>query len=161
MSRVMVVLILLQSFIIVPSVFAAGAWDKSIPDSQQAQKITVYRSPTCSCCGSWLQHLSKHGFDVNDIKTTDMQTIKQKYGVNEEWASCHTAIVEGYVIEGHVPAADIVKLLQEQPSVIGISVPQMPHGTPGMEMSGRKEPFSVISFDKEGVSQSFTDYLFY
>jgi len=155
------VLIVLTSNIIASSAFSAGVWDKSIADLPQNQKITVYRSPTCSCCGLWLEHLTKNGFEVNDIKTTDMQTVKQKYGVNGELASCHTAVVEGYVVEGHVPAADIRKLLQEKPSVIGISVPKMPHGTPGMEMSGRKEPFSVVSFDKDGESQSFTDYLFY
>ncbi len=152
---------LLMLLIAVPFAHAESVWNQSISDSSQSEKITVYRSPTCGCCGLWLQHLEKHGFAVNDVKTTDMQAVKQKYGVKPEWASCHTALVGGYVVEGHVPAADIKKLLQEKPAVIGVSVPQMPHGTPGMEMSGHKQPFSVISFDQDGNSQTFTDYLFY
>ncbi len=152
---------LLWCCIVSGSIWAGSVWDKPIAGSAQAQKITVYRSPTCNCCGIWLDHLAKHGFEINDIKTTDMQAVKMKYGVKNEWASCHTALVDGYIVEGHVPAADIRKMLQAKPDIIGISVPQMPHGTPGMEMSGRKEPFSVISFDKDGNSKSFTDYLFY
>lgn len=152
---------LLMLLIAVPFARAGSVWDQSISDSPQPQKITVYRSPTCSCCGLWLKHLEKHGFEVNDVKTTHMQAVKQKFGVKPEWASCHTALVEDYVVEGHVPAADIKKLLQEKPAVLGVSVPQMPHGTPGMEMSGQKQPFSVISFDKDGNSQTFTEYLFY
>jgi hypothetical protein len=76
-------------------------------------------------------------------------------------ASCHTALVEGYVIEGHVPAADIRKMLAEKPNIVGLSVPGMPQGTPGMEMSGRKQPFAVISFDKNGNQENYTEYLFY
>ena len=141
--------------------WAGSVWDHPIPNSDQTKKITVYRSPTCSCCGLWIDHLVKHGFEINDIKTNDMQAVKSRYGVKNEWASCHTALVDGYVVEGHVPAADIRKMIQEKPEIIGISVPQMPHGTPGMEMSGRKDPFSVISFDRDGNGKSFTDYLFY
>ncbi|MCI0666861.1 MAG: DUF411 domain-containing protein [Methylococcaceae bacterium] len=140
---------------------AESIWDKSPPFSSEPVAITVYRSPSCGCCGIWLEHIRKHNFMVTDIKTEDVNSIKQKYAVSPQLASCHTALVDGYVIEGHVPAADIRKLLAEKPKVIGLAVPGMPQGTPGMEMNGGKEPFSVISFDKDGKQRNFTDYLFY
>lgn len=140
---------------------AESVWDKTASPSQEPVEITVYRSPSCGCCGIWLEHIKKNNFIVTDVKTEDVTAIKQKYGVSPELASCHTALVGGYVIEGHVPAADIRKLLAERPKVVGLAVPGMPQGTPGMEMGGRKEPFSVISFDKAGKQQHYTDYLFY
>jgi hypothetical protein len=121
-------------------------------------KIDVYRSPTCSCCGKWVSHLKENNFQVDDHVVDDVQTIKEKYGVSKEMASCHTAVVNGYVIEGHVPANDIRKLLKLKSSVVGIAVPAMPSGTPGMEMGGRKDSFDVMSFDKEKKYQVFTHY---
>ena len=121
-------------------------------------EITVYRSPTCGCCSKWIKHLEENQFNIKDIVSDDMQAIKEKYGVPRNMASCHTAIVDGYVIEGHVPARDIKRLLKIKPKVIGISVPGMPSGTPGMEMGGRKDPYQVISFDKEGKYEVFSRY---
>ena len=120
--------------------------------------IEVYRSPSCGCCSKWLAHLKENQFDVIDHVTNDVQAIKDKYGVPENMASCHTALVNGYVVEGHVPATDIKKLLKLKPAVIGISVPGMPVGTPGMEMGGRKDAYKVVSFDKENKYQVFTSY---
>lgn len=120
--------------------------------------IVVYRSPSCGCCGKWLAHLKENQFNVKDIVTDDVHTIKEKYGVPQQMSSCHTAIVNGYVIEGHVPASDIKKLLQLKPKVVGISVPGMPSGTPGMEMGGRKDPYKVVAFDKENHFQVFSSY---
>ena len=120
--------------------------------------IEVYRSPSCGCCSKWIAHLKENQFDVKDHVTNDVQVIKDKYGVPEKMASCHTALVNGYVVEGHVPAADIKKLLKLKPAVIGISVPGMPSGTPGMEMGGRKDPYQVVSFDKEKKYQVFSSY---
>ena len=121
-------------------------------------EIEVYRSPSCGCCSKWLAHLKENEFVVKDVVTNDVQVIKDKYGVPQNMASCHTAIVNGYVVEGHVPAKDIKKLLKIQPAVIGISVPGMPAGTPGMEMGSRKDPYKVISFDKENKYQVFSRY---
>lgn len=112
-------------------------------------EIEVYRSPTCGCCSKWLDHLRQNNFKVTDHLTNDVQLIKDKYGVPKNMASCHTALVGGYVVEGHVPAADIKKLLKVKPVIIGISVPGMPVGTPGMEMGSKKDPYKVVSFDKE------------
>ena len=120
--------------------------------------IEVYRSPTCSCCGKWVEHLKENNFQVKDIVVDDVQAIKDKYGVAKEMASCHTAVVNGYVIEGHVPANDIRKLLKLKPRVVGIAVPAMPSGTPGMEMGGKKDAYDVMSFDKNKKYQVFTHY---
>ncbi len=120
--------------------------------------IVVYRSPTCKCCGKWLEHLKDNNFNVKDIVTNDVEAIKHKYGVSEAMASCHTAIVGSYVVEGHVPANDIMTLLKTRPNVAGIAVPGMPSGTPGMEMGGRKDPYNVMSFDKENHYQVFNSY---
>ncbi len=120
--------------------------------------IVVYRSPTCTCCEKWLEHLKKNNFNVKDIVTDDIQSIKNKYGVPDAMASCHTAIVDGYVIEGHVPANDIMKLVKTRPKIVGVAVPGMPSGAPGMEMSGRKDAYKVMSFDKENHSEVFNSY---
>lgn len=120
--------------------------------------IVVHRSPTCTCCGKWLEHLKQNNFKVEDIVTNDVQSIKTKYGVNGELASCHTAIVDGYVIEGHVPASDIKTLLKTKPKVTGIAVPGMVNGSPGMEMGDQKDPYKVVSFDHENQVKVFNSY---
>lgn len=121
-------------------------------------EVEVYRSPTCGCCGEWIQHLKENDFVVKDYVTNDVQLIKDKYGVTANMASCHTAIVNGYVVEGHVPADDIKKMINDKPNIIGISVPGMPVGTPGMDMGGRKDPYQVVSFDKEKNYQVVKSY---
>jgi hypothetical protein len=138
---------------------AIGLMLGNIPaQAEESKAITVYRSPTCSCCGKWLEHLKQNGFSIKDVPTEDMKAIKHKYGVSDEMASCHTAIVDGYVVEGHVPADDIKTLLKTKPNVVGIAVPQMPSGTPGMEMGGKKDPYNVMSFDTENHSQVFKSH---
>ena len=152
------VLMLLSFYFFSMNTFAESVWDKETQQLKKPIDIVVYRSPTCGCCSKWLDHLKKHQFNVEDIVTDDVASIKKKHGVPDNLASCHTAIVDGYVIEGHVPAADIKSLLKMKPKVIGLSVPGMPAGTPGMEMGGRKDPFQVVSFDKEGNTQIFNNY---
>jgi hypothetical protein len=120
--------------------------------------IVVYRSPSCTCCGKWVGHLKQNNFKVQDNVTDDVQALKNKHGVTPELASCHTAIVDGYVIEGHVPAEDIVKLLKTKPKVIGLSAPGMPVGTPGMEMGDKKDAYDVVSFDDKQHTEVFTHY---
>ncbi|MDO9241262.1 MAG: DUF411 domain-containing protein [Methylicorpusculum sp.] len=126
--------------------------------AETTKEILVYRSPTCSCCGKWLEHLKQNNFDVKDIVTEDMDEVKAKLGVPKQLASCHTAVIDGYVVEGHLPAADIEKMLKDKPKIAGISVPGMPMGTPGMEMGGRKDPYQVISFDKDNNQQIYNSY---
>ena len=108
--------------------------------------IEVYKSPTCGCCGKWNDHMRTAGFTVNSTDLPDVATVKDKHGVPPALRSCHTAIVGGYVIEGHVPADVIKKLLRDRPAVVGIAVPGMPKGSPGMEGS-RVDSYNVRSFD--------------
>lgn len=122
--------------------------------------ITVYRNPSCSCCGGWMDYLTTQGFQPRNVLTSDMNALKQQYGVPNDLASCHTAVINGYVIEGHIPADDIKRLLAEQPTVAGIAVPQMPIGTPGMESGDVREPFTVFSFDEQGNTEAFNQYSF-
>ncbi len=120
--------------------------------------IVVHRSPTCTCCGKWLAHLKENNFNVKDIVTDDGQALKDKHGVTQELASCHTAIVDGYVIEGHVPANDIKTLLKTKPKVVGLAVPGMVNGSPGMEMGDTKDPYKVVSFDHQKQVKEFNSY---
>lgn len=125
---------------------------------ENARHITVYKSPTCGCCTEWEAHLKQNGFDVDSRPTEDMDAIKREHHVGKNIASCHTAIIGDYVIEGHVPALDIVRLLTEKPQgVIGLSAPGMPGGSPGME-NAPKENYNVISFNEEGEIATFASH---
>jgi len=121
-------------------------------------EMIVYRSPACGCCGNWVAYMQQNNFNVKSVMTDDMQSIKQKYGIPEKLVSCHTAIVNGYVIEGHVPAEDIINLLQKKPEITGIAAPGMPLGSPGMEMGGKKQAYRVLSFDKSGKVEIFAEH---
>jgi hypothetical protein len=131
---------------------------KPQPQQNSTKEITVYRSATCMCCEKWVSHLKDNHFTVTDNVLDDVQPIKTKYGVNAEMASCHTALIDGYVVEGHVPAADIEQLLKKKPNAVGIAVPGMPSGTPGMEMGGRKDAYNVYSFDDKNQKAVFNSY---
>lgn len=113
--------------------------------------ITVYKSPTCGCCEQWIKHLSANGFAVTTKNVVEIAPIKLKYGVPAALMSCHTALVGGYVIEGHVPAATIRRLLRERPRVAGLTVPGMPQSAPGMD-AAKAEPYDVLTFDANGRS---------
>jgi len=120
--------------------------------------IKVYRSPTCQCCHKWINHLEDNKFNVIDMLTNNMASVKDAVHLPKSMTSCHTAIIDGYIIEGHVPANDIRRLLAEKPEIAGLSVPQMPLGTPGMEMGERKDNFIVFQFKKEGQYSVFNQY---
>ena len=117
-------------------------------------EITVYKTPTCGCCTAWVDHLKKNGFVVKAKDIPDLSALKRHYGVTQELASCHTAFVGGYVVEGHVPADVIAKLLKEKPKVKGIAVPGMPMGSPGME-GPRSDPYDVVTFDSTGTTKVY------
>ena len=112
--------------------------------------MTVYQSPTCGCCGLWVEHVEAYGFEVETHLTADMGAVKEGLSVPFEISSCHTAVVEGYVIEGHVPGEDIRRLLAETPTARGLTVPGMPIGSPGMEMDDRIDPYDVLLFTEDG-----------
>ena len=111
--------------------------------------IVVYKSPSCGCCKAWMEHLTENGFKVTGKDLDNVQPIKDEVGLPAKLASCHTAIVDGYVVEGHVPAGDIKRMLKERPKIVGLSAPGMPNGSPGME-TGRKDPYDVVAFDAKG-----------
>lgn len=120
-------------------------------------QVQVYKTPTCSCCSKWVQHLRDNGFQVSVQDVADTVVYRRKYGVPEALLSCHTAVVEGYSLEGHFPASDIQRLLRERPKAKGLAVPGMPVGSPGME-STRSEAYAVMIFDDEGRSSVYQRY---
>ncbi len=121
----------------------------------QAAEVVVYKSPTCGCCNKWIEHLQANGFTVKAQNVADIMPSKNANGVPPTLASCHTAKVDGYVIEGHVPAADIKRLLKERPKVLGLAVPGMPVGSPGMEQGAHKERYDVLTFDDAGNTRVY------
>ena len=132
-------------------VLAAPAW-------AERPVVEMYQDPNCGCCGAWADHLEAEGFTVERHKTREMRDIKIEQGLTPELASCHTAMVDGYVIEGHVPAADIHRLLEERPDVAGLAVPGMPHGSPGME-TGRYDDYRVLGWHRDDrTPEIFSEY---
>ena len=134
-----------------------GAVAPSVGAAPKQPTITVYKDPGCGCCKSWIEHLIKHGYRVDAKDTPAMTEVKRTLGVPDALTSCHTAVVNGYLIEGHVPAADIARLLKEKPKVAGLAVPGMPMGSPGME-GPRQQHYQVLSFDKNGKTRIFASY---
>ena len=120
-------------------------------------KVTVYKSPTCGCCEKWVSHMEQNGFEVEAVNMQDLRMIKSMSGVKSRLASCHTAKVGGYVIEGHVPAADVKRLLAERPDDIkGLTAPGMPQSSPGMDIGN--SPYQVLSFDNGGRTRVYAQH---
>lgn len=117
--------------------------------------VEVYKTLSCGCCGFWVEHMQKSGFKVNVHNVRDVTPMRAQAGVPDAMASCHTALVGGYAVEGHVPAADVKRLLRERPKAAGIAVPGMVQGSPGMEQGRGKDPYSVILFSKLGKPAVF------
>ena len=119
--------------------------------------ITVYKDPSCGCCKKWIEHLVKNGYHVDAKDTPNMSEIKHTLGVPDALTACHTAVVNGYLIEGHVPAADIDRLLEQKPRLAGLAAPGMPAGSPGMEGMGAQR-YQVLTFDKNGKTKVFASH---
>jgi len=119
--------------------------------------VSVYKTPTCGCCGQWVAHMKANGFDLQVQDVPDTAPYRAKYGVPNAMASCHTAVIGGYAIEGHVPADEIKRLLKEKPKAGGLAVPGMVAGSPGME-TGQVQPYSVILFTADGKSSIYANY---
>lgn len=138
----------------------AAATNTPSPSTNSSKPvITVYKSPTCGCCGGWVSYMAANGYSVMTEDINDVTVIKEQYGIPPELYSCHTATVDGYVLEGHVPVEAIERLLQERPDVVGIAVPGMPLGSPGMESAGRAaEPYDVVTFDQSGQTRVYERY---
>lgn len=134
--------------------------EKSAAATSDKPVVTVYKSPTCGCCSDWVAHMADNGYSVITEYVDDMTPIKSRFQVPHELQSCHTATVDGYIIEGHVPASEIDHLLTERPDVVGLAVPGMPIGSPGMETPGvAAQPYNVLTFDTTGHTEVYASYL--
>lgn|SRR5690606_12724544 len=139
---------LVATMAIVAALLGVGWWLIS-PSPAYAGEITVYKSSTCQCCELWIRHMRRAGFDVTGTNVLDLSAIKTEHGVPVALASCHTTLVDGFVVEGHVPADLVKRLLEERPAVAGLAVPGMPIGSPGMEGVGR-QAYEVLTFTSDG-----------
>lgn len=120
--------------------------------------VDVYKSPSCGCCGKWVDHLRANGFTVRTHDTNDVAQHKYRLGLPYGYGSCHTAEVNGYLVEGHVPAKDIKRLLKDKPKARGLTLPGMPMGSPGMEQDNRKDHYDVLLVKQDGNVQTYTHY---
>lgn len=122
--------------------------------------IEVWKSATCECCGAWVKHLEANGFTVkvNAADPSALASLKRQAGIGDKLASCHTAKIDGYVIEGHVPGTDIKRLVAEHPDAVGLTVPGMPLGSPGMEQGMEFEPYDVLLIKKDGSTETFASH---
>ena len=118
--------------------------------AMEGKTMTVYKSPSCGCCAKWIDIMKKEGFKIKTIDTNEVNDIKQKAGLQAGQTSCHTAFVDGYVVEGHVDYSAVKKMLVEKPNIIGITVPGMPVGSPGMEQGNTKQAYDVLYVNKDG-----------
>ncbi len=125
--------------------------------AEELPAMTVWESPSCGCCGNWVKHMENAGFKVKTENVANLDMVKKLAGIPKNLQSCHTSTVGGYKVEGHVPAADVKRLLKLRSKVEGIAVPGMPSGSPGME-NGQHDPYHVLSFTSDGKTQVFSSY---
>ncbi len=141
------------------AVIASGlAWWDGRRVAYDPDTVVVYKDPSCDCCGRWIRHLEQAGFKVEVQAELDLGARNAQLGIPKALAACHTAIVHGYLIEGHVPASDIRRLLSERPNARGLAVPGMPVGSPGMETGDQNDPYDVVLFDEAGKQRVFSHY---
>lgn len=137
----------------------AAATSDPATSTQPVREMVVYRAPTCGCCSDWVGYVEEHGYSVTVEDVQDIAVVKTEHAIPQSTWSCHTALVDGYIVEGHVPVEDIERLLTERPDVAGIAVPRMPIGSPGMEMDGvAPQPFNVVTFDAAGISDVYSTH---
>ena len=133
-------------------------WPAPVPArAAQGTAMVVYKSPSCGCCAKWVEHMRAQGFTVSVRDLQDMDPIKTRYQIGEKFRSCHTAIVAGYVIEGHVPAEDVKRLLRERPRITGLTIPGMPPSAPGMDLKPTR-PYAVLALDPKGNTTVFAKH---
>jgi hypothetical protein len=121
-------------------------------------KGIVHKSPSCGCCGAWIEHMRSHGFELETNNVDNLQPIKEQAGIPFGMGSCHTAMIGGYFIEGHVPAKEVKRLLTEKPKAKGLTVPAMPIGSPGMESGDRVDPYDVLLVHEDGTTSVWAKY---
>ena len=126
-------------------------------EAQQPRQMVVFKDPNCGCCGKWVEHVRANGFAVEVQEVSDIAEYSRRYGVPSQLRGCHTAVIDGYTIEGHVPATDIQRLLSERPEAKGLAVPGMPVGSPGME-GGSPQSYSTLLFTADGRTSVFQNH---
>jgi hypothetical protein len=144
----------------VAAVLMAGVIGVSAQQKPAAKPTAVvYKTSSCGCCKLWVEHLKANGFTVEakDVSSEEVRAVSKAAGLKDDDTSCHTAKIGGYVVEGHVPASDIQRMLKEKPAIAGIAAPGMPQGSPGMEQ-GSKEPFDVVAFTKDGKTRLYAKH---
>ena len=138
---------------------SAAAADLEATDARGLPVVTVYRAPTGGCCGGWSEYMREYGYTVKVEDDQNRAALRDRYEIPLQIQSCHTAIVDGYIIEGHVPVDEIERLLAERPDIVGLAVIGMPTGSPGMEDGSQsQQPFDVLAFDKEGNTEVYASY---
>lgn len=145
---------ILLSLIVIYLSFSFATFAKDV----HSKNIVVYKNPECGCCNKWIKYLKKKNYNVTAINTRNVPAEKMRLGVPEKLAACHTAVIDGYVVEGHATDRDIKRLLLLRPDVTGIAIPGMPIGSPGMERGDSKEKYNVMSFDKNGNVKTFVKH---
>lgn len=141
----------LHSLLLIAALGSTHVW------AQSSAAVEVFKSPYCGCCGKWVEHLRQNGFQVNTHDVEDVTAARKKMGMPDRLGSCHTAKIGGYVVEGHVPAADIQRLLKEKPKALGLAVPSMPPGSPGME-SSKPIPYQTLLVQFNGSTRVFAQH---
>lgn len=137
---------------------AASMFGLRVQAATSLPSVQVFKNPGCGCCGAWVDHMKAAGFAVGVTEVDDTAAARSRHGLPDRFGSCHTALVGGYVVEGHVPAADVKRLLALKPAAIGLAVPGMPAGAPGMETGSRKDPYRVLLVDRQGRERVFSNY---
>ncbi|PSQ99804.1 MAG: CopG family transcriptional regulator [Bacteroidetes bacterium SW_11_64_17] len=144
---------------VVLAALGVGAYMQFGPSSSEdLPPVTVYKSPSCNCCAEWITHMKEQDFPVEIKSRFNVKPVKKQVGLPSSLAACHTAVVDSYVVEGHVPAQEVKQLLRETPDVRGLAVPGMPVGSPGMERGDRVEPYEVVTFTPSGETSVFAQY---
>ena len=139
---------------------AAAAAACALPAVAEAAwpAVHVFKNPSCACCGAWVDHMKAAGFAVSVTEVEDTSPARRRHGLPERFGSCHTAVVAGYVVEGHVPANEVKRMLAIKPQAVGLAVPGMPVGSPGMEVGSRKDPYQVLLVERSGRASVFASY---
>jgi hypothetical protein len=135
---------------------SVGMTGAACAQTRRSRNLTVFKTPTCACCDAWIAHMRQAGFTTTITILPSLQSVRSSRGMPDALASCHTGLIDGYLVEGHVPAADVIRLLAERPTAAGLAVPAMPLGSPGMETpQGQKEPYDTLLVLRSGASRVF------
>ena len=146
-----------RRFFLQTGALASLAWLPALA-AKSGPEVHVFKSPTCGCCGHWVEHMQAAGFTVKVTEVSDTAGTRQRLGMPQRYGSCHTATVGGYLLEGHVPAAEVRRLLAAGPKALGLAAPGMPPAAPGMDVPGNDDPYDVLLIGSDGQSTVFASY---